>query len=34
MDLGASYSIWLMQPESKALLFMTPDISAKYKPKS
>jgi len=34
MDLGASYSIWLMQPESKPLLFMTPDVSAKYKPKS
>jgi hypothetical protein len=34
MDLGASYSVWLMQPESKAILFMTPDVLAKYQPKS
>jgi hypothetical protein len=34
MDLGASYSIWLMQPDGKAMLFMTPDVSAKYKPKT
>ena len=33
MDLGASYSIWLMQPEGKAVLFMAPDVSAKYKPR-
>jgi hypothetical protein len=34
MDLGASYSVWLMQPDSKAILFMTPDVLAKYKGKS
>ena len=34
MDLGASYSVWLMQPDSKAILFMTPDALAKYKGKS
>jgi alginate O-acetyltransferase complex protein AlgF len=34
MDLGASYSIWLMQPDGKPILFMTPDVSAKYKPRS
>jgi hypothetical protein len=34
MELGASYSVWLMQPDGKAMLFMTPDALAKYKPKS
>jgi hypothetical protein len=34
MQLGASYSIWLIQPGSEAVLFLTPDVSAKYKPKS
>jgi hypothetical protein len=33
MDLGASYSVWLMQPDGKSVLFMTPDVLAKYKPK-
>jgi hypothetical protein len=33
MDLGASYSIWLMQPGAAAILFMAPDVQAKYKPR-
>ena len=33
MELGASYSIWFMQPDAKAVLFMAPDVSAKYKPR-
>ena len=33
MDLGASYSIWLMQPAGAPILFMAPDVSAKYKPR-
>ena len=33
MDLGASYSIWLMQRGAAPILFMAPDVSAKYKPR-
>jgi hypothetical protein len=32
MELGASYSIWLMQPGADMTLFLTPDVSARYKP--
>ncbi len=34
MELGASYSIWLIRPGADAMLFLTPDVSARYKPKS
>jgi hypothetical protein len=34
MELGASYSIWLIRPGADAMLFLTPDVSARYKPRS
>ncbi len=32
MELGASYSIWLIQPGAAATLFLTQDSTARYKP--
>ena len=33
MAIGSSYSIWLMQPGSEPLLFLTKDAAAPYKPR-
>lgn len=34
LEVGSSYSIWLVQPSAKAELFLTSDILAPYKPKN
>lgn len=32
LETGASYSIWLLQPDKQATLSLTPDVQANYKP--